>query len=409
VNGATNPTNYGNVQPRVGIAYSFHHGKGVVRTGFGLFTGPFDYSDVMVGWQGASPFTNMDQPLIPEFANPASDLVGFGPSGIVGVDGPFLASQAYQNFTHNGVYPDPSTLLQFPLGYVKRKFPNAYAEETSLEVENEIFGGMYVSVGYQFVHALRLPVYNSINGIPNGTLPDGVQSFTPADPNFGFTLEATASGYSIYHGGTLSLRKLLSRHYSILANYTFSKSIDIGTDVQLTDTPMDYLAPQLDRGLGDNDVRRRFVLTALGETPHEWNPLLRNFKFSMLNTLQSPHYYTILAGFDVNGDGFPFSDRVGNITRNTYRGDSSYTTDVRLQRVFAVSERIKPEASAEIFNLFNRQNVNGIDTVYGAATFLGRIPEKYGDGVTSAANPTFGTPNYVAPARQVQLALRFNF
>jgi len=409
VNGQMNPTNYGNVQPRVGLAYSFRGGKGVVRAGFGLFTGPFDYSDVMVGWQGASAFTNMNQPILPEFKDPANDLVGFGPSGIVGVEGPFLASQAFSNFTHNGVYPDPSTLLQFPLGYVKRKFPNAYAEEASLEVENEIAKNLFVSVGYQFVHALRLPVYYSINGVPNGTLPDGVQSFMPADPNFGFTLEATATGYSIYHAGTVSVRKAFASHYSILANYTYSKSIDISTDVQLTDTPMDYLDPSLDRALGDNDVRHHFVLTLMGESPSTWNPMLRNFKVSMLNTLQSPRYYTIFAGFNVNGDGFPFSDRVGDIGRNTYRGDPSYTTDMRLQRVFGLGERLKAEASAEAFNLFNRQNVNGIDTVYGAATFAGPVPQKFGDGVTSPANPTFGTPNYVAPARQIQLSVRLNF
>jgi hypothetical protein len=264
-------------------------------------------------------------------------------------------------------------------------------------------------VGYQFVHGLNLPVYYSINGVPNGTAPDGVQLFTPADPNFGFALEVTPTGYSTYNGGTLSVRKAFARHYSILANYTYSKSIDIATDVQLTDTPMDYLDPRLDRGPSDNDVRHRFVLALMGESPKSWNRALRNFKVSMLNTLQSPRYYTIFAGFDVNGDGFPFSDRVGNIGRNTYRGDSSYDTDIRLQRVFSITERLKAEASAEIFNLLNRPNVNGIDTVYGAADFLGPIPRKFGDGVSSPANPTFGTPNYVAPARQAQLAVRLNF
>jgi hypothetical protein len=107
--------------------------------------------------------------------------------------------------------------------------------------------------------------------------------------------------------------------------------------------------------------------------------------------------------------GFPFSDRVGSIGRNTYRGDPSYTTDVRLQRVFSIGERFNLEASAEVFNLFNRPNVNAIDTVYGAATFAGRIPQKFGDAISSPANPTFGSPSFVAPARQIQLALRLNF
>ena len=67
------------------------------------------------------------------------------------------------------------------------------------------------------------------------------------------------------------------------------------------------------------------------------------------------------------------------------------------------------EASAEVFNLFNRPNVNGIDTVYGSDVFLGPVPRRFGDGIGSPANPTFGTPNFVAPAREVQLALRLNF
>ena len=409
LNGRMHPTNYGNVQPRAGLAYSFRQGKGVIRAGFGMFTGPFDYSDIMVSWQGASAFTYMNQPILPEFSNPGASLVGLGPSGIVGVDGPGQARQAFSAFTDTGVYPSPSSLLQFPLGYVQRKFPNAYAEQANLEIENEIAKDLFVSVGYQYVHALKLPLYLSINGIPSGTLPSGVQSFTPADPNFGFALMASPTGYSIYHAGTVSVRKPFAHHYSISGNYTFSKSIDLATDVQLTDSPMDYLHPQLDRALGDNDVRHRFVLTLLGESSNTWTPALRNFKLSILNALQSPRYYTIFAGFDVNGDGFPFSDRVGNIGRNTYRGDASYTTDIRLQRVFSIGERLKAEAGVEIYNLFNRPNVNAVDTVYGAATFVGPIPRRFEDGVSSPANPTFGSPSYAAPARQVQLALRLNF
>jgi len=409
LNGPMHPTNYGNVQPRVGLAYSFRQGKAVVRAGFGMFTGPFDYSDVMVSWQGASAFTYMNQPILPGFSNPSNNFVGLGPSGIVGVDGPFLASQAFSVFAHTGSYPSPSELLQFPLGYAQRKFPNAYAEQVNLEIENEVARDLFVSVAYQYVHALKLPLYFSINGIPGGTLPSGVQTFTPADMNFGFALLASPSGYSIYHGGTVGIRKPFAHHYSLLANYTFSKSIDLATDVQLTDTPMDYLKPNLDRGLGDNDVRHRFVMTLQAESPQTWPAAFRDFKFSMLNSLQSPRYYTIYAGFDVNGDGYPFSDRVGNIGRNTHRGDASYTTDLRLQREFAIRERVKAEASAEVFNVFNRPNVNAIDTVYGAATFTGPIPRHFGDGIGSLANPTFGSPSYVAPARQVQLALRFNF
>src|SRR5262249_9034613 len=41
--GGFHPTQYNNIQPRVGFAYSFHGGKGVVRGGAGIFVGPFVY------------------------------------------------------------------------------------------------------------------------------------------------------------------------------------------------------------------------------------------------------------------------------------------------------------------------------------------------------------------------------
>lgn len=63
----------------------------------------------------------------------------------------------------------------------------------------------------------------------------------------------------------------------------------------------------------------------------------------------------------------------------------------------------------ETFNVLNHVNVQNIDQVYGAADFLGRIPRQFGDGIGSPANPTFGTPNYTGPARQLQASLRFNF
>jgi len=410
LNGDSHPTNYGNVQPRFGFSYSMRGGKTVVRGGAGLFSGPFDYSDILVSWVGASEFTYMTQPILPAFANPTKFLIGTGPSGAVGVPGPFLAGPAFSNFTHNGIYPAPNApLLQFPLGYATKKFDNAYAEQASLEVENQLAPDLFLSLGYLYVHAAKLPVYSSINGAPSGKLPSGAQAFTPTDPNFGFALLVAPIGWSIYHGGTLSLRKNFTHHYSVLANYTYSKSIDISTDVQLGNTPYNYLNPGADRSRGDNDIKHRFTLAVLTETPKDWNLLLRDFKFSVLSTLESSRAYTIFAGFDVNGDIYPFSDRVGNIGRNTYRGDPSYTTDVRLQRTFPLGERFRGEASIEAFNLFNRANVVDIDHVYGAPDFLGAVPQFFKDGVTSPANPTFGSPKFVAPARQLQLSFRITF
>ena len=407
--GKANPTTYGNIQPRVGVAYAFRDGKGVVRSSFGLYTGSLEYSSLVNSWHGASAFTHMNQPQIAAFADPTDNLTGFGPAGMVGTAGPVLAGAAYSNFTHTGAYPSPTILKQFPLGFLQRKFPNAYSEQASVEIENQLGNNWHVTAGYHYLHAMRLESSSSINGVPNGFLSDGRQAFKPADPNFGFALFGTPSGWSIYHAGSLSLRKDLAQHYSVLANYVFGKSIDLATENQLQDEPQDYLAPQLDRAVSDNDVRQRLVLTFIGQSPKTWASPLRNFELSVLNTLQSPQYYSILAGSDVNGDGFPFNDRVGSIGRNTYRGASYYDTDLRLQRLFNITERLKLNGSAEALNVLNRVNVQDVDQVYGAAEFAGAIPKGYGDGVTSPANPNFGTPTFAGAARQFQLSLKLKF
>ncbi|MBZ5702441.1 MAG: TonB-dependent receptor [Acidobacteriia bacterium] len=426
IQGKFHPTNYGNIQPRASLAYSFNNGKGVVRAGAGLFNSPFVFSDVLVSWIGASEFTYMNQPLLSEFSDPTNQLIGFGASGVVGAPGPVFGGIGFSNFTHFGIYPDPTTspVLQFPLGYAKLKFKNPIATQASLEIEHQVGKDFFVSLGYQWMHATRLPVYYSINGTPvtngagveqcNPAITSGCSPyFTPTDPNFGFVLYVKPGGFSIYNAGTLSVRKSFSHHYDFLANYTYSKSIDISTTVNLPNVPVNFVHSNLDRAVGDNNIPHRLTLALLGETPDTWNVALRHFKASVLTNLQSARRYSIVAGFDTNGDLFPFPDRVGVIGRNTYKGDPSHTVDLRIQRAIPVNERVNVELSAEIFNLLNRANVLEIDHAYGLPDFVTAVPQQYKDGIapplSSGGNPSFGSPKFAGPARQVQLSLRLNF
>ncbi len=427
--GGFHPTQYGNIEPRASFAYAFNGGKGVLRGGFGIFRGPFVYSDIMVSWVGASEFSYMNQPFLPEFSNPSQNLIGFGPSGAVGACTPIPPNPpvpalciptppdlkvAFENFVSTGAYPAPDHLIQFPLGYAKKNFPQPFSEQGSLELEHEVGKDFYVSMGYQWLHASQLPVYSSINGAPlpgcDPLVTSGCKaSFAPIDPGFGFVLYVRPIGFSLYNAGTVSVRKAMSHHFNFLANYTYSKSIDISTTVNLPNTPENYLHPEFDRAVGDNDVRHRFTLALLTETPKEWPLLARDFKFSVLTNLQSARWFSINSGFDTNGDLFPFSDRVGVSARNSYKGDPYYDVDLRLQREFPFTERIRGDFSVEAFNVMNRPNVEDVDHVYGAPDFLGPIPKQFGDHITSPANPTFGSPKFASEARQIQLSFRITF
>lgn len=410
--GRFHATDYNNIQPRISFAYSFNQGRGVLRGGYGLFTSPFIFSDIQVSWIGASEFTFMNQPLLPQFTDPSNRLIGFGDSGAVGpipvpVPGCPLPADAFSGFVSSGSYPSPNCLLQFPLGYAQRKMPNPYAQQASLQLERQLGKDFFVSAGYQYLHGIKLPLYLSINGVPAGALPNGKQAFAPADFGFGFVLMVTPQAYSIYHGGTLSMRKVFSHYYSLLTNYTWSKSIDVSTVIQLPNVPENYLDINLDRARGDNDIKHRLTVAFVGEAPQDWR-LLRNFKASLLINAQSARFFTINTGFDVNGDLFPFPDRVGVTGRNIYKGDPLFDTDVRVQRVIHFSERLTGEVSAEVFNVFNVVNVEDVNHVYGAPDFVGPIPRKFGDGVTGPV-PSFGTPKFAGPARQLQLSFRLNF
>ena len=417
--GGFHPTQYGNVQPRASFAYAFNGGKGVVRGGAGVFVAPFVYSDILVSWVGASEFSYMTQPFLPEFANPSQNLIGFGPSGAVGeAPVPPLLRADFINFATTGTYPSPNFLAQVPLGYAKKNFRFPFSEQASLEVEHQVGHDWYVSLGYQWMHASRLPVYSSINGAPQPGCDPLITSgckenfkAIPQLPPFGFVLYVKPIGFSLYNAGTLSLRKAFSHHFNLLANYTYSKSIDISTTINLPNTPENYLHPEFDRAVGDNDVRHRFTLAFLTESPKEWPIFVRDFKFSLLSSLQSARFFSMNAGFDTNGDSFPFNDRVGVSARNSYKGDPFYDVDLRLQRVIPFSERVKGEASVEVFNVMNRPNVEDVDHVYGLPDFAGPVPKQFGDHIAPAApgNTGFGSPKFVSPARQLQLSFRINF
>ena len=163
-----------------------------------------------------------------------------------------------------------------------------------------------------------------------------------------------------------------------------------------------------------SNVGQRFVLNGTLDGPTHINPLINNFHVGMIVSLESPMYFTKFAGFDANGDIFGNNDRVGIEPRNTFKGDSYESVDLRLSRNFKPVERLNVEANAEAFNLLNTTNVRFFNTVYGAADFCPFNPTAQGCSPTQSfregsPNPNYGTPRAVYNPRQIQLALKLSF
>jgi hypothetical protein len=85
----------------------------------------------------------------------------------------------------------------------------------------------------------------------------------------------------------------------------------------------------------------------------------------------------------------PALGQEGDLGRNTYNNEGYNNINLTVGRLFPIRERLKIEARAEIFNLFNRTNLTGVN----------------GD----LSSGTFGQATGQQPARSLQLHLKATF
>lgn len=251
--------------------------------------------------------------------------------------------------------------------------------------------------------------YFAAPGIP------GARSGAPGFPTlYAVYFEAASRWNSSWNGLLVNLNKRMSHHFSAGVSYTWSKGIDDGPNPSFVLIPQDSQNFKAERALSSDSVGQRFVMNATIAGPTKKNILVNNFQLSTIVTLESPNYFTKFAGFDANGDIFGNNDRVGIEPRNTFKGDSYQSVDMRIARTFKATERLNVEAMAEAFNLLNTVNVRFFNTVYGAADFCNFNATAQGCSPTQrfldgSPNPNYGTPRALYNPRQIQFALRFTF
>ena len=386
---------YNNVQPRIGLAYSWNP-KGVVRAGFGLFNDRLGtvgqgFATAEFNSRGNLPNTSVLFPGVSTVSGRFTSLVVGGPP----------AQGAAIRFLTTGQTPtmgNPTLNIGLD-GTLK----TPYSEQASLQISQELPGGIAVTAGYLFVHGVQLVgITANQNGVP--TLPPVGSQLAPGKTFFGARRFQelgdisflTNIGDSAYHGGTLEVERRFNLGLSLHGSYTFAKTMsDGGTDAPSSIT--DNEAPGVSEwALSRQNLKHRFTLSLLEQVPNSvrW---VRDFKFSSLVSVESGRPFTVFAGLDANGDGNPLSDRPGNLGRNSLIGPGFASVDVRVARPFKFTERFSSELSFDFFNLFNRVNIRDINTFYGGANL--NLPPA----------PGFGTPRDVLNPRQIQFALKLKY
>ena len=419
------------VDPRAGFAYNLGGSRSfVIRGGFGLFHGMIP-SPLLMCQAPSCGGTAAYGKFRPGEDNLNSTSQLFGYSGFF----PAAFQNAFNGLINNGQYPDPNNLAT--LGVLKpativrfaqdHKLP--YGIQSSLGIEFQPYKDAVLNVSYLRTHGVHLGSFFNINQpAPSGQVlvhdskgDAGVKNtfYCPvsvcgapgvpgaANPAYFTYFEADSRWWSEFDGLLVNLNKRVSHHLGYGISYTWSKTLDNGPNPSFVLIPQDSGSFGAEKALSADDVRHRFVGNMTLAGPTHLNRVLNDFEFSTIVTLESPHYFTKFVGFDANGDGFPLNDRVGIEPRNTFRGDSYQTVDLRLSRTFKVTEQVHLQGMAEAFNALNNVNVHYFNTVYGAPDFIpSGTPGTFLDG---SPNPGYGTPRAVFNPRQIQLALRMTF
>lgn len=204
------------------------------------------------------------------------------------------------------------------------------------------------------------------------------------------------------------MEKRFSSSLSVIANYSWSKTIDDygGTD------PFNR---SFDHGISDDDIPQIFKLAPVYELPtFKVNRLLgavvNGWQLSSIVTWRTGFPFSIYSGVDNSfsavgndrgdlvgtptgditiGQGKSHADMItewfdtslfgvnrvgtfGNTGKNILRGPRSFNTDLSALKRFAITERVSAQLRGEFFNVFNNVNFANPDNYVSDANF-GRI------------------------------------
>jgi hypothetical protein len=287
----------------------------------------------------------------------------------------------------------PPVLLDADPGIV-----SPYSQQFSLGIDREFPGAFTVGVNYLGNRGVKVVRSRNVNLRQVGTNAYGAV-FGPLNPRILQNNRVESSGSTIYHGLTLSAAKRY-RNSQVQLAYTYSKAIDDTTDFITDLQPANQLNLRAERGLSSFDQRHRLVVNSVLRVP--WDVTV-----SPIFTYSTGHPFNLLLGFDANNDTNANTDRPLFAGRNTGIGPDFVSVDIRVSKTFPI-RRESPrrlEAIFEAFNLFNRVNFSGLNTVVGNTPLpsyrvRGRREVAPTDplGFTSAFDP-----------RQIQLGLKFLF
>jgi hypothetical protein len=429
---------WGTLAPRVGFAYDvFGDGKSSLRGGFGI---SYERNFGNVTYNSS-------------FNVPASAVLqSTCPAEVIGVSYAGCGTVVTNNDLGPLGLPGPSSNLPpVELRFVDNNIRTAQTQFWSLDVQREVAHNTIVDVGYSGAHGVHLYDLNNINlpgqgqvflGDPligaasspgetcNPSFFTGTACLTRPNSQYTAINERGSGGSSSYNALNVKFQTQDLHHtgLTLVANYTWSHSLD-DTSSTFSDSiqggsgngygSLGYTSPAnpgLDWGSSDYDVRNRFVVSPIWQTPwfksergigealggwslvgvftartgvpftvydlsNEFNfytlPRLTpatpitNYHVSSNPVASGPNTFNLLTlPIPANTVGIteaPLNPALGisdfgpfpaNMTgRNAFRGPGAWNFDAAVNKEFKLGERFGLTFRAEGFNIFNHHNM----------------------------------------------------
>ena len=375
-------TDTNNVSPRGGFAWTpFASRKTVVRGGYGLFYDRVPLRALANALLSANNTTNP--------ADLSQISVSLSPTQ--------AGAPVFPNILGSLTLP-PGVLFNFST--MDPHMQNAYSEQGSFEIEQQLSSRSTISAGYQHVRGLHLII--SVNqNVPSCTA-SGTNNGCRPNPSYGNDSQYSSLADSHYDAFYVSFVQRPVRWGSYRVSYTYSKALDNVGEFFFS-APINNFNIWQDYGRSDDDQRHRLVLdgsihSSMGAADSAWEHISHGFQLTAMLQYYSPLPFNITTGANtIQGTAArPMINGVF-INRNAGSGFDFFSLGARVSRSFALTERLRLEALAEAFNLTNHLNGVSLNGTFGTGLYPTNPP------------PTFKQITAVADPRSLQFALRFTF